>query len=442
MSMWFIEALQPADGMVFVSERLTRDGEPTCTYYAAAPEFRPVPVRNRATALWATRGTFQERLFRPPPATSPGAPTRAPSSGPGGSSRRVEIAFPSLAQALELARRVYLASGPSAPPSGSSGPTVPPTNPGLGPSLSLAAVLTTVDRLERSTRRELAMELETLSTNPEHLVALRRAAVLALAHMPRGSEATLEPEERRIAVAILLDKSGLWDGFQDLREDWHRVARTHPQAAEFPRWQGSRVSGSGAAIQRWLLGGLLFHVPAPVSFPPYLRGLPTLGHHMCAGLADREFWRSLSDSQRLIPLQLAGLLLAASTVHLVPGSIALSAPVMRKANHWLANHAPDRTLAEIRGAEATISNLTLTLAAAQEATFARVEAEAQARAEAQSKAKAEQRQKLAEQKLQERARELEQQRHEQAIRGDDRRGSSLNENNALSSQRPLQYPNE
>lgn len=441
LATWFIEAIQPEDGMVFVSERQTPNGEPTRIYYAAAPKFHPVPVRNLATALWATRGTFQDRVFRPPPSASLGEPPDDPSGGSRASYRRVEVRFDTLPQTLEFARRLYLASGPSSTPSGSGGPIVPPTDPGLGPHLFLEAIKTKVDTLENSTRQELASDLDTLSNKGEHVEALRRCALLALAHMPSGTEATFEPEERRIAIAVLLDKSGLWDGFQHLRSDWLNVTRTRPEAVTFPRWQGSRVSGSGETMQRWMLGGLLFHVPAPVTFPPYRRGLPTLGHHLCTALADRAFWQSVTASHDLVPLQLAALLLAAGTVNLVPGSKALAAPVMRKANRWLGNHAPDRALAKVPGAEAAISNLILARASAQEQVFVKVEREERERAAA-----ARQRQSAESQKEVAQAHELEARPQETLVRGELDEPSRSTSDDTLSEPRQhshrLEYPSK
>jgi hypothetical protein len=134
MEAWYIESLDALGGRAFASYRHqlppasvesmdadSLDSEPeaeTC-YFIGPPHFAPEPVTRVATALAATRGTFQLGLF----------------------DERSEIPFATLDDVAEFVRRAYISGGagdggaggggvPPAPPEGGRGPDEPDVDGG------------------------------------------------------------------------------------------------------------------------------------------------------------------------------------------------------------------------------------------------------------------------------------------------------------------------
>jgi hypothetical protein len=90
ISKWHIDAWAVRDGAAFASRREFNSREAENTVFIAVPDLEPVPVGRLATALSATRRSFQAGLWN---------------------ENGVEIAFESLEQIAELVRRAFLASG-------------------------------------------------------------------------------------------------------------------------------------------------------------------------------------------------------------------------------------------------------------------------------------------------------------------------------------------
>src|SRR5262249_35934602 len=107
---WYIESWDVVDGQAFGGLRLGDGMTPRELVFVAPPSFAPVPVRDSATALWGTRGTFQEGFI--------------------GEDDR-EVVFPSLEHLIETVRRAYLAGGVEggSPPEGGAPGPGPDTNP-------------------------------------------------------------------------------------------------------------------------------------------------------------------------------------------------------------------------------------------------------------------------------------------------------------------------
>jgi hypothetical protein len=114
--LWRIDALDGRAGRAFASLRPADllsslpELNQSCVF-VAAPYFQPEAVSSRATALAATRGSFQLGIF----------------DGAGG-----EVGFPSLEALLEFVRRVYLRAGGGDPGAGPA-PGVPPRPEGPEP---------------------------------------------------------------------------------------------------------------------------------------------------------------------------------------------------------------------------------------------------------------------------------------------------------------------
>ncbi|HYC58988.1 MAG TPA: hypothetical protein VEK79_05415 [Thermoanaerobaculia bacterium] len=123
MSRWYIDAWCVFDGIVFASESEDRTNRPHVrTVFVTPPYWRPIALANPATALRATRGPFQDRLF----------------NGAG-----EEIPFETLDEIIELARRAYVlgAYNTYEPPTNDMVMAVPMPPDRGAPSAALAAVL-------------------------------------------------------------------------------------------------------------------------------------------------------------------------------------------------------------------------------------------------------------------------------------------------------------
>jgi hypothetical protein len=357
---WYIETWNPADGLAFVSRR--DESGPAEVFFVGAPQFHPLPVRHVATALWATRAGFQEGVYVPrPPLGAANAPGLA------------EMEFKTLEQAIKFVRRVFIALGPQTTP----GNLLPPVAPRpIKPKGSALVAQAFTDLTVGADRKLAAKSLRDLAQQSEYEECLRDFFIAALAAMPSANDSSPEPDENRAALLLLLEKSGLWESVSHIMRDWvlaRQKANVHLED-ELPQWQAGRLTGSGAVVQARLLNGLLFKVPAPVPLPsPYLRGLPTLGHHVCAASSDRAYLNLLNEPEPFLQLHAASLLLASATIDLASGSKRYFGAVAETASVWLAQTVVDRSLEEVPGAEALISQLVRTLAETNEAAFVAAE---------------------------------------------------------------------
>ncbi len=105
---WYIDAWAVLDGRLFASRRPPESIESENTVFLSVPDLEPVPIGRISTGLRATRSGFQEG-FRDEDGN--------------------EIAFETLSQIREIARRVYLGGGLGPGPPGA--PVVPGV-PGRG----------------------------------------------------------------------------------------------------------------------------------------------------------------------------------------------------------------------------------------------------------------------------------------------------------------------
>jgi hypothetical protein len=356
---WYIESWQPPDGLAFISNR-PDEQIVSEVFFVGAPQFQLVPVRDLATALWPTRGAFQDGLRIATPAASP-APAPEPFA---------EARFETLSQAVELVRRMFVVLGPDLPPPGGSVP-VPPLPPpdGLGARATLLASqigesIRVLDEHGADQRRALRHRFHDLLRSFPH-DALRSFAVDSLAAMPDGDD----PEDR-VAVVVLLEKTGLWSGVPEILKEWvqRRKLLGLDAPGEVPAWQGGRVRSSGVAVQGRVLRGLPFRIPSPRTLPwPYERGLWTLGHHLAAGTADRHYLAALTTAESFLPLLCGALLLAAGTIELTPGASENVDRMFSKASAWLSRSLPDSRLARHPGAESLIAHTVTAMAARNQA---------------------------------------------------------------------------
>jgi hypothetical protein len=354
---WFIEALNPYDGLAFIARR--EQAEPVEVFFVGAPQFHPLPVRHIATAQWAMRGTFQEGL-------------RDITARLGKGGLQPEIVFPTLEKAIEFVRRLFNALGPL------NTPMIPlPNSPTpLSPS-GLKAVKPLITALTNaSDRSKIASGVCAVMTSEAYQRLLRSFLIGALARMPAANATGPGPDEDRTAFLILLGKCGLWTDAAHIVKEWE-VARPAVDGAPLLQKAQGTFGGAAARVHARLLSGLLLRVPAPVLMPaPYFRGLPTLGHHLAAAASDRRYMKLLNSDVLLVPFVAVGLVMASATIDLTPGSQAYFAFLADKASHWISDSIADNSLADIPGAEAVISRATLEIAKLNEAHFAGLDEEA------------------------------------------------------------------
>ena len=347
---WYLEAWQPLDGLAFISLR-PEDGGPVQFFQLGAPHFQPVPVRGIATALWSARGAFQERFIRRAAASDSPSPLDA----------LPEISFESPAGVRELVRRMFIAHGLLSQ-RGMAPPSLPPLHL-ADPPPAMAELGKAVQSLQhKPSRRHLQGVLDELSDQASYRDNLRRLVIAALALLPAPDDKTPQVDEDRLALVLLMEKTGLWIGVNHILRSWmEELDRTgQDSVGRVPRWPEGRVAGTGTILQTRLMCGLLFKIPAIVTCPaPYDGKLPSLGHHFCAGTCDRSYLRAISEGHGWLSLHLSALLLAAGTVDLLPGSDQYATGVLRRANAWLARELPDRSLEEVPDAESTLSQAVL-----------------------------------------------------------------------------------
>lgn len=334
---WYVESWQPEEGLAFIGLR-QNDGQSVQMFHVGAPHFEAVPVRGLPTALWATRGAFQESVFDstvPPPGVR-------------------ELAFAGLTDAIQFVRRVFIACGPHSRPAHHFSlwrlPPVPI------PARLCQVVRALVDLNGRASRDQAREELDRLSENTEYLDSLRQLAIGTLAAMPAPGGSGLASDEDRVAVLLLLEKTGLWDGLGHILRAWMQLRDTFVSASlpDPPTLPPGRVTGSGAAAQPRIMHGLLFRLPSVLESDAPYEGIASLGDHLCAAAADGAYLRLLSGSA-LLSLNLAALLAVAATVDLLPGSVQHASAVLRRANQWLAAELPQRMLENVPGAEEVIT---------------------------------------------------------------------------------------
>jgi hypothetical protein len=355
---WYIETWNPADGLAFISRR---DGSQAVeVFFVGSPQFHPLPVRNVATAWWAARATFQESAVD----ITRTVVSSATEQGRGGFA---ELRFETLPQAITFVRRVFIALGPDTTPFTGSIPTPPLV---LGPQGAALTARITKSLAKGAEKRLLGGMLRELSEDPEVIAGLRALFMRALCDMPAAAtDGKLEADEQRVALLVLLEKSGLWPSMAHILKAWK--ADAGEKRGAIPEWQAGRLTASGAAVQESLMQGVLFAIPVPIPMSrPYGRGFPTLGHHFCAASSDRVYLSLLDSPARFLPIFATSLLLAAATVDLAPGSSQYLGRISERAGTWLATAVPDTSLSEVTGAEAFITRVVKASAVKHDEHFA------------------------------------------------------------------------
>jgi hypothetical protein len=332
---WCIDAWAVRDGLAFISEREPDSEQATVTVHVAPPWFDCTPIASRATALWATRGHFEEGFFL----------------------EGEEVGFGDLETAIEAVRRAYVVSGhgepnggvvPATPPltpdggGGADSPSHPPT-PWWSEQLRKLSSIATDDDRKDVTKLLRSLFDESLHRDGAVLVLLRDT----LAEMwddvldesrPTTVDRIGESVRLQHWLSALFRAGFLWS---DLPEGMEVMIAS--RIADAPTWQPQEMIGA----QR--LSDLVFRTPLPRRLR---RGrFATFGDVLSVVGSDRLFVAKQLDLEHLAVILLVAKLTAAaaasaSFVGLRPDSavMALHEEVLTNASEWIAEMLPDTRL--------------------------------------------------------------------------------------------------
>jgi hypothetical protein len=278
-SRWYIDAWCVFDGIVFASESEDRATQPHVrTVFVTPPYWRPIALANPATALRATRGPFQDRLFN---------------------DAGEEIAFDTLDEIIELARRAYVLGAYNTyepPPNEIVMPVPVPPDRGA-PSSALAEVLSLLHTVLDARHQE---RLGTAIVKAWSAPNVRQALQSWCSEYCRW-------------VAGTLAAGGSRQAGKDLRE-WLQAVFTMfgvevvEKIIADPRFQHRflRVAPADArTLQQTLLDGLLMRLPVVRRDG----SLGTIGDALALAFSSRVQLQS-ARLEDLLPVLFAGLVLA------------------------------------------------------------------------------------------------------------------------------------
>jgi hypothetical protein len=273
---WFVEALQPADGLAFISQE-SAEGVERQFFFIGPPYHQPLPVRDFSTALWATRGTFQEGLFLRGKPVDPGQRGGMDTHLPSGNH---ELLFQTIEQIIEFVRRLFIAYGfDMGDPSGAPAlrPHTPPLLPApKGMAQAIHAQIKKTLGKGKDARLELEKLFNELCSDAGYLEGLRLLAIDCLSRTHAGELKRRADAETGSILILLLEKTGLWEGIPYILKQWAGLMNEGKlsHTAAIPNWQSGRLNGAGIALQPHILRGFLFNIPASIPLAaPHKRGL-------------------------------------------------------------------------------------------------------------------------------------------------------------------------
>jgi hypothetical protein len=354
---WFIESWAPLSGHVFAvhrnytidgarNERLWLDADEI--YVVSPPDFSPLPCATEATTLWATRGPFQHKFLQPD-----------------GS----EYSFDSLADLVELVRRVYLAGGVNPPPILDFPPPPLPDLPLSAPWQDLLDALDDRDasaidpsnprRLRPAQPAQIARAAQLIEAIMDaHRDPIRHLSIWSLRALV-GAAASLDVTKgEEQAWALIVAEMNAWSSWQEASTELASAcAGPHPAHGQQPPcWP----FGTSGLLEDVLLNGLLWSVPAPwaASGRPGAGRLGFLGDHLSLAMADTRYRQELTSPARALPLFVCALAIAAPhSWDFRSGALARGvASVRQRAARWLAEHLPS-ALVKLPGAERAIDQV-------------------------------------------------------------------------------------
>jgi hypothetical protein len=342
---WYIDAWAPYDGIAFASERSPADRDVLHTVHLAAPDFVPTPVASLSTALWATRGGFQEKFY---------------------DAAGEEVAFDTLEQLIHAVRRAFLGGGRGFPTPGGAGlPGAPPRSP-AGPQ-EFPPDPATPREPPPAGWQELREELLRLRNGGD-----RSAVADAItAVLEQSFAAHIAPFLRQTVVAMIAALDGgeparlaavrnvtRWVEYLALAGTWQRSAVGTPLPSGFPEDPGLRNLADALLTgpYPWItmiehidateLGALLFAVPVPRQWQGK-QVAQTLGEHLCVAAADIAAIGADTTFEEFVPLLAISKVLAGCALY--PGFSIFRVPllgetthaeVVREAGRWLAQVVP------------------------------------------------------------------------------------------------------
>jgi hypothetical protein len=313
-SRWYIDAWCVFDGIVFASESDDRTGQPHLrTVFVTPPYFRPIALANPATALRATRGPFQDRLFN--------------DSGE-------EIAFDTLDEIIEIARRAYVLGGYNMHEPPTSEMVMPlPRPPDRGaPSGAAAAVLPMLHTVVDARHQEwLAGQVTNVWKSETDRKALqswcedycRWIAVTLAAGTSRRAGKDLREWLQAVGTLFGVETVEAIVGDERLRNRYFRLA-----------------FADARTLRQELLDGLLMRLPA--ARPDGSVG--TIGDALALAFSSRTMLES-ARFEDLLPVLFAGLIIVRATAPPLE-SMQITTEELRLVAEWFSDGVPRLVTAE------------------------------------------------------------------------------------------------